>query len=200
MKKSSIKSSLKKLEKSDDPRLALVRKYLKQCNARVGEWYDHYLDESGQPADMTYYACLETRRVFIPVPVDNYSLYICLHEIGHIATGSYQYAYLQEYHAETWALDKLRKHGYYRKGFEKQARKYVLNTLYEDICLRFCKLDTIPLRIQRWLDRDRNRINRGAVIWLNKWLKYDAVEINSVDDVHAIAAMKKYWIKHLENC
>ena len=150
--------------------MMLVRKYLNRYGIRVGQWYPHYLDENGKIANVTYQACYETHRVFIPVPVDDYAFYVCLHEIGHLATGEARYSYLQEYRAEQWALKKLKQYGYYKKNFEREARQYVLNVMYEDICFRGLNIATVNPKIQAWIQRDVHSIRRGAIRWVNKWM------------------------------
>lgn len=178
--KKYTRSLLRKLEKSKDPRLALVRKYLDKYGIRVGEWLPY--DNKGAWTTYTYHADFETHRVFIPVPVDNYSLYVCLHEIGHLASGESMYAYLQEWDAEQWALDRCRQHGYYRKTYETGAKQYVLRNMYEDICFRQLSPKKVPLQIMQWLGKDSDSIRRGAVRWLNNWMKGDQDTISFYDD------------------
>lgn len=170
MKKKYIKQSPRSLESKKDPRMMLVRKYLNRYGIRVGQWYPHYLDENGKVANVIYQACYETHRVFIPVPVDDYAFYVCLHEIGHLATGEARYSYLQEYRAEQWALKKLKQYGYYKKNFEREARQYVLNVMYEDICFRGLNIAAVNPKIQAWIQRDVHSIRRGAIRWVNKWM------------------------------
>ena len=173
MKRKYIKQSPKSLESKKDPRMMLVRKYLNKYGIRVGQWYPHYMTEDGKVANITYQACFETHRVFIPVPVDDYALYVCLHEIGHLVTGEARYAYLQEYKAEQWAIKKLKQYGYYRKNFEREAQQYVLNVMYEDICFRGLNIARVNPKIQAWIKRDEDRIRRGAIRWVNKWMRQE---------------------------
>jgi hypothetical protein len=151
----------------------LVRKYLDRYGIRVGQWYPHYVDDNGKVTNITYQACYETHRVFIPIPVDDYALYVCLHEIGHLVTGEARYSYLQEYRAEQWALKKLKYYGYYQKNFEREAQQYVLNVMYEDICFRGLRIAGVNPKIQAWIKRDVERIRRGAIRWVNRWRRQE---------------------------
>jgi hypothetical protein len=185
MKKRYIKQSPRKLENSRDPRMMLVRKYLDRYGIRVGQWYPHYLDEKGKVANITYQACFDTHRVFIPLPVDDYALYVCLHEIGHLVTGEARYAYLQEYKAEQWAIQKLKQHGYYKKNFEREAKQYVVNIMYEDILFRGLQPHKVRPNVLDWIDRPHESIKRGAIRWINKWQRAEVNPPLTVDDGHA---------------
>ena len=185
MKKKYIKQSPRSLESKKDPRMMLVRKYLDWYGIRVGQWYPHYLDKNGKVANITYQACFDTHRVFIPLPVDDYALYVCLHEIGHLVTGEARYAYLQEYKAEKWAMMKLKQHGYYKKNFEREARQYVVNIMYEDILFRGLQPSKVHKRIMEWIGRSEDSIRRGAIRWINKWNRDEVHPPLTVDDDHA---------------
>tara|TARA_R110000868_G_scaffold195997_2_gene441801 strand:+ start:483 stop:977 length:495 start_codon:yes stop_codon:yes gene_type:complete len=148
--------------------MMLVRKYLDHYGIRVGKWYPHWTEaKPDQP--ITYEACFDTHRVFIPVPVDDYSFYVCMHEIGHLVTGTSNYAYQQEWKAEQWSLKKCRQYGYYTKKLEKEAKAYVLRHLYEDMILRGYDVSKVPQKVMNWMDRDVKRVTHGAVRWANKW-------------------------------
>lgn len=176
--KKSTKNLLRSLETKQDRRLAIVRKYLQRYNIRVGEWYPHW---QSKKHPITYQACFETRRVFIPIPVDNYSFYICMHEIGHIVTGESWYGWQQEWKAEQWSLKKCIQYGYYRKWYEDEAKRYVLRVMYEDIIFRGFNINATPIRVMRWMGRDEKRVRSGAIRWINKWSKSDALTVDPKD-------------------
>lgn len=167
MTKKSIKSSLRKLETSNDHRLQVVRYYLDKHGIRVKEWYPHYssMDDHPDPNQryIIYFAHFESNSVSIPVPVDDYSFYLAMHEIGHIVTGDGYWSHKMEYKAEQWALAKCIKYGYYHKAFEKEAKEYVLYHMCNDVLLYGYNADKISQRMLDWVKMTPRKIRNRAI-------------------------------------
>lgn len=167
MMKKSIKSSLRKLENSNDRRLEIVRYYLNEHGIRVKEWYPHYNANDNDPDPfkryVTYWADFHNHAVCIPVPVDDYSFYLAMHEIGHIVKGDGYWSHKIEYTAEQWALAKCIKYGYYHKAFEREAINYVLYHMCNDILLYGYNADKVSKRMLEWVKMTPRKLRNRAV-------------------------------------
>lgn len=134
-----------------------VRSLLDRHGIRVRGWHDY--DEVD-----AYWADFDQHSVKLPIPNCNWSLYVCFHEIGHLVTGSRQYSYLQEYHAEKYALSQVEK--LQLKGFAtmvKNGKKYVLQNLLQDIIFHQLNPNTVRKEVRAWLGITPKRLKRLAL-------------------------------------
>lgn len=167
MTKKSIRSSLRKLETNNDRRLQIVRSYLSKHGIKVKEWYPHYTSKDDHPDPsqryITYFANIESNSVCIPVPVDDYSFYLAMHEIGHIVKGEGYWSHKMEYYAEQWALAKCIKYGYYSEKFEAEAKEYVLCHMCNDVLLYGYDAEKVSKRMLEWVKMTPKKLRNRAV-------------------------------------
>jgi hypothetical protein len=146
----STKNTLQRLTRNNDRRLAIVRYYLNKHGIRVKEWYPHYSANDNHPDPnkrcVTYWADFHNHAVCIPVPVDDYSFYLAMHEIGHIVKGDGYWSHKIEYTAEQWAL----------------AKRYVRYHIYNDVAFHGYPTKNISNRILKWLNLTPSKIAHSA--------------------------------------
>ena len=145
------KTTANKLKKANPIMLSIVRSYLAKYGIRVRKWMPYRGKRSSR--DVVYEAFFDDHSVAIPVPVDRYSFYICMHEIGHLVKGDRNYGYTQEYVAEQYAIAKLIKYGYYTKEIEDSARRYVYEHLIQDLVIRNLRLEKVSKKVIDWTGR-----------------------------------------------
>lgn len=149
------------LQKKEDQKtklMQIVRQHLDRYDIKVVRWLPYTEKEQ-----VIYYACMETNRVWIPKPVDVYSFYICMHEIGHIVTGPRRYAHLQEINAEQYAIRKLKQYGLKHRDIIPEAKEYVIRSVCEDIIWRGLKPENVHTRVKRWVKMTPKKFRARAV-------------------------------------
>ncbi len=149
--------------------MQIVRYYLNKHGIRVLKWMPYQGRIPSQK--VVYEAYYDLHAVRIPLPVDRYSFYVCMHEIGHIVKGSRRMGYHMEYVAEQWALAKCRKYGYYTKQLEHGAKQYVYTNLIEDVVFRCLHPDHVKSVVVDWLECSEEKIRRDALRVGKKLLK-----------------------------
>lgn len=158
---------LRNAEKSE--MMQIVRYYLNKHNIRVRKWMPY---NGRKPSEkVVYEAFFDTEQVNIPVPVDKYSFYVCMHEIGHIVKGYRRAGYHMEYVAEQWAIAKCKKHGYYTKQIEQSARQYVYCNIIEDVVFRCFTPEEVRQEVTDWVGCDAERIRKDALRVCKKLMK-----------------------------
>ena len=172
--KKSTKSLLKSAEETTKkPYIGWIKDELKLHSIRVHKWGKFDWDE-------TYYAYFDSRRVYIPIPECTTSLFIALHEIGHIVKGERVYGYLAEYQAEQWALQRARiKYKIISKTYEDSARRYVYEHLLEDVVYRLLPIKKIQKKVIKWIGVTPEKIRKDALKLcrrLSKELQYEIPE------------------------
>lgn len=183
-----------RLAKADKRMMEIVRKYLNRHGITVRKWMP-YNDRRSSFRDVVYEAYFDAHQVSIPIPIDRYSFYVCMHEIGHLVRGDRRYGYVMEYVAERWALDKCVQYGYFTKENEKKAKQYVYQAMLEDIVFRVLAVDKVREDILTWTGYTRKRLQSDAVRLANRLLtkrtpKPEVVVFNETDVVNAAAAYK----------
>ena len=158
---------LRNAEKSE--MMQIVLHYLNKHNIRVRKWMPYNGRKPGEK--VVYEAFFETEQVTIPVPIDKYSFYVCMHEIGHIVKGYRRLGYHMEYVAEQWAIAKCKKHGYYTKQIEQGAKYYVYCNLIEDVVFRCLHPEDVKQEVMDWIGCDVERIRKDALRVGKKLLK-----------------------------
>ncbi len=149
--------------------MQIVRHYLNKHGIRVLKWMPY---EGRIPSQkVVYEAMFDIDAVRIPVPVDRYSFYVCMHEIGHIVKGYRKMGYHMEYVAEQWALAKCRKYGYYTKQLEHGAKQYVYANLIEDVVFRCLHPDDVKDKVMDWLECGNDKVRRDALRVGNRLLR-----------------------------
>lgn len=151
-----------RLAKADKEMMSIVRKYLNRYGITVRKWLP-YNDLRSSQRDVVYEAYFDAHQVSIPIPIDRYSFYVCMHEIGHLVCGDRKYGYVMEYVAECWALKKCEKYGYYTKQTERLAKQYVYRTLLEDTVFRVHPIDKIRSDILEWIGRTAKQTHRDSI-------------------------------------
>ena len=132
--------------------------------------------------DGNYEAFIESRRVIIPFPIDDWSFLVTLHEIGHISTGERLYSYLMEYNAERWAIRRAKeKYNVICPKYENDARNYVKNHLIENLVFSELSIEKVKPYVLEWLQETPSSIAKQILKMSKKGL-LDDFKIN-----------KKYW-------
>lgn len=158
-----LHSMKKKYTKSLSKRAAeskyyyIVKPLLEQYNIKVRKW-------SVYKETDVYWADFDLRCVTLPIPNCPWSLYVCVHEIGHIVRGSRVHNYLQEYHAEMYALETLE--GLNLRGFasmQKSGKKYVLSNVLQDIVFYGLNPNSVRPEVRKWLGITPRRLKSLAL-------------------------------------
>ena len=119
------------------PYLDWTREQLAITKTKVHKWK---VWDSG---DGDYEAFIESRRVVIPHPIDDWSFLVTLHEMGHVSTGDRLYSYLMEYNAEKWAIRRAKEsYGVVCPEYEEDARSYVKKHLIENLVFSELSIET----------------------------------------------------------
>jgi len=104
----------------------------------------------------------------IPVPIDFDTLGVCFHEIGHIVLQHWikeKPRYVEEYEAEQYAIQKLRKYGFYNKQYEYRAIAYVLSKIAQ-ARNRGHNMKNVPKEIVQWTGLQVNKWNKAKKIFV----------------------------------
>jgi hypothetical protein len=130
-----------------------LRQELEITNVKVKKWVDW------DPDSNIYEAFIESRRVVIPKPVDDWSFLVALHELGHVSTGERIHSYLSEYNAEKWAI-KRAKESYQVQclEYEEDARIYVKKHLIENLIFTELALEKVKPYVLDWLGETKESI------------------------------------------
>lgn len=178
MRKST--GSLQKKEDQKTRLMQIVRQHLDRYGIKVARWYSY---DPESTSVQSFYACMESNRVWIPKPVDTYTFYICMHEIGHIATGPRKYAYLQEMNAEQYAIRKLKQYRLEDPEIVREAKEYVTRTICEDMVWRGLPAHAVQMRVRKWVRKSPKKLKEIAIDTITRFIQADA---DSVEDFRAI--------------
>lgn len=137
----------------------IVKEHMDRYGIRVAKWMPYNVEG----LSVQYLADMDEARVWIPFPVDAFSFYVCMHEIGHVVTGHRSYAYLQEVAAEQYAIRKCKQYGLYSKAIVNDAKAYVRSTIAEDVLFRGLDPKRINPDILRWVGRSVNGVRNDAI-------------------------------------
>lgn len=135
----------------------VVKPLLDKHGISVRKWAEY-------GADCVYFADFETHAAYLPIPDCEWSCYICLHEIGHLVKGSRMYSYLQEYHAETYALERVQSMNL--KGASamvKNGKAYVLNNILQDIIFNNLSPNSVRKEVREWLNTTPKQLKTQAL-------------------------------------
>lgn len=155
------KISIKSMKRNPaySKRYLIVKEHLDRYGIRVAKWMPYNVPH----AQVQYLADIDEGRVWIPFPVDNFSFYICMHEIGHIVTGSKSYAYLQEVAAEQYAIRKCKQYGMFERAIVRDAKAYVRSTIAEDVLFRGLDPKQINRHTLKWIGRNPTGVRNDAI-------------------------------------
>ena len=156
-------------------RYLIVKKYLDRYGITVAKWMPY---NNGDHVE--YLADMDQYRVWIPFPVDDFSFYICMHEIGHIVTGHRSYAYLQEVAAEQYAIRKSKQYKMHDKSFDREAREYVRVTMAEDVLFRGLDPKRINRDTLRWVGRNPIGVRNDAIKMARKFRKTESAHTRTL--------------------
>jgi hypothetical protein len=163
-------------ENQSQPYLNWTREQLAVTKTKVHKWKVWDSD------DGDYEAFIESRRVVIPLPIDDWSFLVTLHEIGHISTGERLYSYLMEYNAEKWAIRRAKdSYGVVCPDYEEDARNYVRKHLIENLVFSELSIEKVKPYVLEWLKETRSSIAKQIV----KMDKQGLLDDFKID--------KKYW-------
>lgn len=154
-------STKQRLKKADKKMLNIVRDHLDYHMIKVRKWLPYNGRRTSR--DVVYEAFIDVGQVNIPMPIDRYSFYVCMHEIGHLVKGERNYAYMQEYVAEQYAIAKCIKHGYLTKEIEESAKRYVYEHMVQDCVIRVLPIDNISKAVLNWTGRTEEQLRRRAL-------------------------------------
>lgn len=168
------KTTKERLAKADKKMLNIVRDHLDYHMIRVRKWLPYNGRRTSR--DVVYEAFIDHGQVNIPVPTDRYSFYVCMHEIGHIVKGERNFAYMQEYVAEQYAIAKCMKHGYLTKEIEDSAKRYVFEHMVQDCVVRVLPTDSFSKAALKWTGRTEEQLRRRS-LQLAKRLYRDSDEV-----------------------
>lgn len=166
----------------------VVKPLLDHYGIKVRKWavYD---------PNSVYWADFDMHSVVLPIPDCNWSLYICLHEIGHLVKGSRNHSYLQEYHAEIYALSKIEKMNL--KGYAtmtKRAKRYVQLNLLQDIIFHDLNPNSVRREVRSWLGVTPKRLRRLALKRCSMILSHLLTE-HATDPFTKISSNEKQIVK-----
>lgn len=166
----------------------IVKPLLDKNGIRVRKWtvYDE---------EAVYWADFDTNIVVLPIPDCSWSLYVCLHEIGHLVKGSRMHSYLQEYHAELYALEKMEKlnlRGHAAKV--KRAKHYVQLNLLQDIIFHDLSPNSVRREVRSWLGVTPKRLRSLALKRCSMILSHILTE-HSTDPFTKISRDEKQKVK-----
>lgn len=179
------KTTKERLAKADKKMLNIVRDHLDYHMIRVRKWLPYNGRRTSR--DVVYEAFIDHGQVSIPVPTDRYSFYVCMHEIGHIVKGERNFAYMQEYVAEQYAIAKCMKHGYLTKEIEDSAKRYVFEHMVQDCVVRVLPIDSFSKVVLKWTGRTEEQLRRRS-LQLAKRLYKDSDEVPNA--LESLAAKK----------
>lgn len=168
------KTTKERLAKADKKMLNIVRDHLDYHMIRVRKWLPYNGRRTSR--DVVYEAFIDHGQVNIPVPTDRYSFYVCMHEIGHIVKGERNFAYMQEYVAEQYAIAKCMKYGYLTKEIEDSAKRYVFEHMVQDCVVRVLPIDLFSKAALKWTGRTEEQLRRRS-LQLAKRLYKDSDEV-----------------------
>jgi hypothetical protein len=141
--------------------MSIVREHLDYHMIGVRKWMPYRGRRSSR--DVVYEAFIDVEQVSIPIPVDRYSFYVCMHEIGHVVKGDRSYGYQQEYVAEQYAIAKCIRYGYLTKEIEESAKRYVYEHLVQDLVLRNLPLERVSDVVVQWTGRTKEQARKRAL-------------------------------------
>lgn len=136
---------------------SVVKRLLDQHGIRVRKWVDY------DPTHV-YWADFDAHSALLPIPNCNWSLYVCLHEIGHLVSGSRMHSYLQEYHAEKYALSQVERMGL--RGFAtmvKNGKQYVMQNVLHDMIFNDLNPNSVRKEVRAWLGTTPKRLRTLAL-------------------------------------
>lgn len=111
-------------EDSENRFLELARSEADRTGTRIRKW------RSG----LTGVSSATTREIETPKPVSRKSLYIFLHEVGHVVLEHRRgkRAYIEEYEAEKWAINRMGELGVpVPRAMRERAKEYVSHKVIE---------------------------------------------------------------------
>ena len=113
------------------------------------------------------------RKIKIPKTISPYNLGVGLHEIGHIILSHCEYkknelidqrpTYIQEYEAEKFAINHLKKIGFYTKQYEVEAIRYVMEVIAQGLNTDYY-INDVPKKIIRWTGLNLNMWKKARKI------------------------------------
>jgi hypothetical protein len=137
------------------PYYGWVREQLAITKVKVRKWVE-WNPESDQ-----YEAFYDNRSVVIPIPVDEWSFLVCLHEIGHLSSGDRIYSYLREYNAEQWAINRAKQaYNIENLDYELDAKWYVTSHLLQDLFYSELTFEKIKPHVLSWLGHDKDSLKK----------------------------------------
>ncbi|MDD5648874.1 MAG: hypothetical protein PHF86_00410 [Candidatus Nanoarchaeia archaeon] len=93
------------------------------------------------------------KKIEIPCPINEDTLGVCFHEIGHIVLKHFdnqkKKRYIEEYESEQFAIQKLKQYGFDYKTYELRAINYVLFKIAW-AKNKGHKMSEVPREIIRW--------------------------------------------------
>ena len=155
------KTTKERLAKADKRMMDIVREHLGYHTIRVRKWMPYNGRRTSR--DVVYEAFIDSEQVSIPIPIDRYSFYVCMHEIGHVVKGDRAYGYQQEYVAEQYAIAKCIRYGYLTKEIEESAKRYVYEHLIQDLVLRNLPLERVSDVVVQWTGRTKEQARKRAL-------------------------------------
>ncbi len=144
-------------------------------------------------------------KIKIPSPIDPFRFGIGLHEIGHIILGHCKTKknepidqrpdYIHEYEAEKFAINNLKKIGFYTKKYEIEAIRYVMEHIAKGINDEYYSINSVPKKIIRWTGLNLNTWKRARKIIVLK----EQQDVDSKDKIiiQYLMPRKKKFISKL---
>lgn len=141
------------MSKTNQTYVQWIKEQLNQVNCKVHKWVEWDINHG------EFEAFIDSRRVVIPTPVDDWSFLVALHEIGHVSTGHRLYSYLMEYNAEKWAITRAKdSYGIVCKEYEEDAKNYVRSILIGELMFSGLQPDKVKSYVLEWLGETKESI------------------------------------------
>ena len=123
---------------------AILDHEIKTHKIKVRKFFKH------ENADGT---CFPSYKVDLARPVDAFNLGCAFHEIGHVVTKVHdisQSTFIEEYRAEIFAIDLLKKYKLPTRKYIAIARNYVLRMMAKEYNTGALDIDLVPEKIKKF--------------------------------------------------
>jgi hypothetical protein len=142
-------------ESKNLPYYGWIREQLTLTKVKVRRWVEW------DPESDQYEAFYDNRSVVIPIPIDEWSFLVGLHEIGHLSSGDRIYSYLREYNAEQWAMKRAKRlYNIENLDYELDAKWYVTSHLLQDLFYSELTFEKIKPHVLNWLGHDKDSLKK----------------------------------------
>ena len=177
-----------------------IEKFLKKYNILTK------ITKTGTAGSADYYDEEEKKKhkIKIPNPIDPFRFGVGLHEIGHIVLGhckkrenkliDQRPIYNREFEAEIFAINHLKKIGFYTNRYGVQAIRYVMEVIAKEINEHH-SINDVPKKIIRWTGLNLNIWKKARKIIVPREENADVASKNEIVIQYLMPRKKKFISK-----